>query len=62
MKKIFFIGTLIVFSNISYARDSVAQFSVKDLLATGKAKSALTDIPLYFGNSKTPKVNEKYDN
>jgi len=60
MKKIFFIGTLIVFSNISYARDSVAQFSVKDLLATGKAKSALTDIPLYFGNSKTPKVNEKY--
>lgn len=42
------------------ARDDINKFNIKELLETTKAKEALLDIPLYFGESATPKVVEKW--
>lgn len=47
-------------SNVALAKDDIAKYSVAELLATDKAKSALQDIPLYFGATETPAVSATY--
>lgn len=42
------------------ARDDIGKYSISDLLETEKAKSALHEVPLYFGNSSTPQIESKY--
>jgi len=51
---------VLVFSTSSMARDDIGKYQVKSLLASEKAKKALSDMPLYFGTQDHPASTEKY--
>jgi len=53
MKNIALIATLVVagFSSMSYARDDIGNYSIKEALATPQAKTKLgTEVSFYFSN------------
>lgn len=49
-----------LFAQQAIARDDIGKYSIQELLATEKAKNALLDIPLYFGDAKFGKAEAKY--
>lgn len=60
MKNLLLLITLALISHSAAARDDIGQYSIDQLLALEKAKSALNEIPLYFGDAKTPAVKATY--
>jgi len=49
-----------LFANQAMARDTIAEYSIAELLETTKAKNALVDIPLFFADAKHPKEQAKF--
>ncbi|WP_105189028.1 excinuclease ABC subunit A [Pseudoalteromonas sp. T1lg48] len=47
-------------ANTALARDDIGHYNIAELLETTKAKNALLDVPLYFGNQAYGKVQETY--
>ena len=60
MRNVIIVILSCILSQSVWARDDIATYSIADLLATEKAKTALSDIPLYFGVSPTPQVAKTY--
>ena len=58
--KVLFATALLSLSTTAVARDDIGQYSVAELLATSKAKSALLDVPMYFGTQAHGEVKESY--
>ncbi len=46
----------VLLSQTVVARDTIHQFPIEALLATSKAKEALYDVPMYFGDQSHPAV------
>lgn len=57
---ILFTAATVMISAPAQARDSLVKFPIQELLNTAKAKDALLDIPLYFGDQNPPKIQSKY--
>ena len=63
MNKTLWITALALFLIVSQqvsARDDVSRYSIAQLLQTDKAKKALSDMPLYFGETPSPKITKTY--
>ena len=52
--------SMALFTTAAAARDDIGKYSIAELLETTKAKDALLDIPLYFGDAKHSKVKAKF--
>ena len=53
-------AALLLSANVAQARDSITEYSIKDLLDSAQAKQVLLDVPLFFADQKHGKIAKKY--
>lgn len=52
--------SMLMFCGSAAARDDVLTLPLQDIIGTDKAKTALLDIPVYFGDQAHPKVTSNW--